>query len=118
MARFRLSAVARADLASILTTSAARWGIEGRRRYAAMLSAAMRAIAADPDGKLTRERTELLRGIRSFHIRYVRSGELESRIKRPVQVLYYRVVGPGLIEIVRVLHERMEPCRHIGSASD
>jgi plasmid stabilization system protein ParE len=28
-------------------------------------------------------------------------------------VLYYRVLVPGLIEIVRVLHERMEPSRHV-----
>jgi len=31
-----------------------------------------------------------------------------------VHVLYYRTAAPGLIEIVRVLHERMEPSRHIG----
>jgi toxin ParE1/3/4 len=30
-----------------------------------------------------------------------------------VHVLYYRVLAPGLIEIVRVLHERMEPSRHL-----
>jgi len=29
-------------------------------------------------------------------------------------VIFYRAAGPGLIEIVRVLHERMQPSRHIG----
>jgi hypothetical protein len=35
-------------------------------------------------------------------------------VRRPVHVLFYRVVRPGLVEIVRVLHERMEPSRHCG----
>jgi len=50
MARFRLSRPAQADLAGILATSAERWGLEGRRRYAAILAAAMRKVAADPEG--------------------------------------------------------------------
>jgi toxin ParE1/3/4 len=33
----------------------------------------------------------------------------------PVHVLYYRVVRPNLVEIVRVLHVRMEPSRHLGA---
>jgi plasmid stabilization system protein ParE len=33
-------------------------------------------------------------------------------------VLYYRAVAPGLIEIVRVLHERMEPSRQLSEISD
>jgi hypothetical protein len=28
-------------------------------------------------------------------------------------VLYYRITPKGIIEIVRVLHERMEPGRHL-----
>jgi plasmid stabilization system protein ParE len=28
-------------------------------------------------------------------------------------VLYYRPVAPDVIEIVRVLHERMQPRRHL-----
>jgi len=31
----------------------------------------------------------------------------------PVHVLYYRVAEEGVIEIIRVLHERMEPHRHL-----
>ena len=61
MVRFRLSRPARADLARILATSAQRWGIEGRHRYAAILAAAMRKAAADPEGLVTRDRTSLLR---------------------------------------------------------
>ena len=115
MARFRLSLLARADLAQILAVSAERWGLEGRRRYAAVLTAAMRKVAAEPDRAATRDRAELSRGVRSFHLRHARVGYSEARVGRPVHVLFYRVVRPGLAEIVRVLHERMEPSRHFGA---
>jgi toxin ParE1/3/4 len=115
MARFRLSLLARADLAQILATSAERWGIEGRRRYAVVLAAGMRKVAAEPEGPTTRERVELSRGIRSFHLRNACADRTQAQVRRPVHVLYYRAVRPGLVEIVRVLHERMEPSRHIGA---
>jgi toxin ParE1/3/4 len=114
MARFRLSLFARADLAQILATSVERWGIDGKRRYAAVLAAGMRKVAAEPEVPTTRDRVELARGIRSFHLRNTRAGSTEGKVRRPVHVLYYRVVGPGVVEIVRVLHERMEPSWHIG----
>src|SRR5262249_3272177 len=114
MARLRLSLLARADMAHILATSVERWGIQGKRRYAAILAAGMRKVAAEPDGPTTRDRAELSRGIRSFHLQHARVGDMEAKVRKPVHVLFYRVERPGLVEIVRVLHERMEPSRHIG----
>jgi toxin ParE1/3/4 len=118
MARFRLSRPAQIDLAHILAASAERWGIEGRRRYAAVLAAAIRKVAVNPESPATHERTELLTGIRSFHVRHARSNDTDTKVRKPVHILYYRVIQPGLIEIVRVLHERMEPSRHIGAGAD
>lgn len=117
MARFRLSRPAQADLTDILATSAERWGIEGRRRYAAILTTAIRKVAADPENPATRDRAELVPGIRSFHIRHARSDDSELKVRRPVHILYYRVIRSGLIEIIRVLHERMEPSRYVDEAS-
>ena len=117
MAHFRLSRPAQADLVHILATSGERWGNEAKRRYAALLASAMRKAAADPMGPLTRGRGELDAGIRSFHIRHARGDDPEATVKQPVHVLYYRAIQPGLIEIVRVLHESMEPSRHLGRAA-
>ncbi len=114
MARFRLSRPAQADLASVLAASAKQWGSEGKRRYAALLAAAMNKVAADPEGLTTRSRPELAPGIRSLHIRNARGEEPQGKVRK----LYYRVLNLGLIEIVRVLHERMEPSRHIGLETD
>jgi toxin ParE1/3/4 len=87
--------------------------MEGRRRYETLLAAGMRKVAAEPEGPATRARVDLSRGIRSFHLRHVRAGAARAKVRRPVHVLYYRVILPGLVEIVRILHERMEPRRHI-----
>jgi toxin ParE1/3/4 len=113
MARFRLARPAEIDLASILSTSARRWGAEGRQRYAAVLAAAMRQVAAEPDGPLTRKRPDLRAGIRSFHVRHARRSSEAATVRRPVHGLYYRVPETDVIEIVRVLHERMEPSQHL-----
>jgi toxin ParE1/3/4 len=113
MARFRLARPAQIDLVDILSTSAERWGPEGRQRSAAVLIAAMRQVAAEPDGPLTRKRPDLRSGIRSFHVRHARRSAEGATVRKPVHVLYYRVAEEGVIQIVRVLHERMEPSRHL-----
>src|SRR5258708_6526252 len=113
MARYRLARRAEVDISHILSTSDENWGIAGRRRYAALLTHAIRRVAAQPEGGATRARDELAPGMRSFHVRQVRQADPGTHVRRPVHVLYYRVIRPGLIEIVRVLHERMEPSRHL-----
>lgn len=113
MARFRLARPAQLDLGSILATSAERWGTDGQQRYAAVLADAMRRVADEPQGPLTKNRTELRSGVRSFHVRHARRSADAVNVRRPVHVLYYRVAQQGVIEIVRVLHERMDPSRHL-----
>jgi toxin ParE1/3/4 len=114
MARYRLTRSARRDIESILRTSEERHGREAPIRYAALLLAAMRRVAADPQGRSTSDRSELKPGIRSFHIRHSRGESREPPVANPVHVIFYRVMQPGLVEIVRVLHDRMEPSRHVG----
>jgi toxin ParE1/3/4 len=116
LARFRVSKLAQSDLARILAASESRWGPEGRHRYAALIEAAMRQVADEPEGAATRDRNVLYSGTRSLHLRQVRTGPSEARVKNPVHILYYRSVRPELVEIIRVLHERMDPSRHIGAS--
>jgi toxin ParE1/3/4 len=114
MAQYRLSEPAKADIAAILTRSEELHGKEARSRYRACLTAAMRRVADDPDGRSTVDRGEIVPGIRSFHVRHSRNESREAPVATPVHVLFYRVTQPGVIEIVRVLHDRMEPKQHIG----
>ncbi|MBJ7532771.1 type II toxin-antitoxin system RelE/ParE family toxin [Rhodomicrobium vannielii ATCC 17100] len=114
MARYRLSEPAKADIASILRTSEERHGRQAGIRYRALLTAALRRVATEPDGVSTSNRDELLAGIRSFHIRHSRTETREAPVGDPVHVIFYRAVEPGLVEIVRVLHDRMESSRRVG----
>ena len=115
MARYRLTKSARSDVGSILRTSEERHGRDARTRYGTLLLAAMRRVAEDPEGRSTSDRSDLRPGIRSFHIRHSRDQSREAPVVSPVHVVFYRVVEPGLVEIVRVLHDRMEPRVHIGA---
>lgn len=112
MRRVRVSRAAQKDLTGILTASLERWGERGRARYASLLAAAIRWAAAQPHGPLTRARPELLPEIRSVHTRHLRR---EHGVGAPVHVLFYRAGEAGSIEIIRVLHERMDPKRHLGT---
>jgi toxin ParE1/3/4 len=115
--RYRLSDPAKADIASVLRTSEVMHGSEARIRYRALLTAALRRIASDPQGRLTVDRSELAAGLRSLHIRHSRAESREAPVGDPVHVIFYRAREPGLVEIVRVLHERMEPTHHVGSGN-
>ena len=96
------------DLRAAVETSTTRWGTDAGTRYARLLQAAVDAIAAAPEGPLTKLHAGL--GVRSIHTRLVRTG---IGVRDPVHVVYYRL-STAKLEIVRVLHERMDPHRHIG----
>jgi toxin ParE1/3/4 len=115
VARHRLSDPAKADIASVLRASDTMHGREARIHYRGLLTAALRHIVADPMGLSTVDRSEFFAGLRSLHIRHGRAESREAPGRDPVHVIFYRAVEPGLIEIARVLHERMEPSRHVGS---
>jgi toxin ParE1/3/4 len=118
MARYRLSEPAKADIASLLRASEKMYGADARIRYRALLTAAMRRIAAQPQGRSTDDRSEIFAGVRSFHVRNSRGESREAPVGDPVHVIFYRAAEPGVIEIVRVLHERMQPSRHIELRDD
>lgn len=112
-ARYRLSASAKADITTLLNESAFRHGRDARERYAALILAALRRVAKAPEGRSTAARPDLRPGIRSFHIRHCRNECQKAPVGNPVHMIYYRAIEPGLVEIVRVLHDRMEPSRHM-----
>jgi toxin ParE1/3/4 len=113
--RYRLGRLAERDLAAILARSGAEFGAEGRRRYAALIARAVRDVAEDPARTGSRARHELAAGTRTYHLLHSRDrvDAGVGRVHRPRHVLVYREVGPELVEIGRILHERMDLPRHI-----
>jgi toxin ParE1/3/4 len=88
-------------------------GVKALIRYRGLLMAAFRHVAADPQGVLTVDRSGLSAGLRSLHIRHVRTESREAPVGNPVHIVFFRADKTGIVEIVRVLHERMEPVRHL-----
>ena len=111
MAGYRLSAAAQADLINILAWTHERFGESARERYEALVVAALRDVAAQPDRAGSIERPELGEGVRSWHLRLSRErARLATGIvRRPRHFLIYRMDNG------RVLHDAMEPALHLGA---
>lgn len=94
--RFVLTPRARADLDEIWDYTADRWGPEQAETYTRQLWKHIQTVADKP--ALGRECGEVRAGYRQYP-----SGS---------HVLFYRLIDAG-IDIVRILHERMDYERHI-----
>lgn len=92
MSGFLLSPAARADFTEIWDYTASRWGVDQAERYVRELTAACQGLA---DRRLT-GRT----------IDDIRAGY--SKLSVGSHFLFYRLTDTGLINIVRVLHQRMD----------
>lgn len=106
--KLRRSPPARADLKEAFRYSRAEHGDTGLRRYRALVETALQDIVADPFRLNSRDRPELARGVRSYHIRHSRDRSPEARVRVPCHVLYYRVT-PHAVTLLRVLHDAWEP---------
>jgi toxin ParE1/3/4 len=84
------------DLRRLLATSSVMWGKEQRDVYVERLMAAMSELPVHPF--LGRARDELSPGL--------------SGLRSGAHVIYYRS-DERTVMIVRLLHERMDPARHI-----
>lgn len=98
MTRFRLSAAAAADLEGIKAFSTERWGHARAKRYLSDLRDRLRWLAAAP--RRGRACPDLLDGVHSY--------------PQASHVICYRIAKKE-IEIIRVLHRRMDPLRHLAT---
>ena len=96
MPRYEFTEQAERDLKSILDYTLEQWGRAQADKYLDGIEALVDNLAANPD--LGAKRDNLLEGVLSFP--YVS------------HVLYYIKQAHG-ITILRVLHQRMDPKRHI-----
>ena len=92
----RISALAEADLMEIWRYTADRWSPEQADTYLDGLGAAFQGLAAQPS--MGARRDAVREGYRVLFV-----GE---------HAVYYRV-APAAVHVVRVLHGRMDPERHL-----
>jgi toxin ParE1/3/4 len=96
MAAWRIRERAHQDIREIAAHTDQAWGARKRRAYLRQLQNRIEELAENP--KLGIARDDVRQGYRSAHV---------GR-----HVVFYRIVGDG-IEIVRVLHDRMDLERHL-----
>ncbi|KUM40119.1 type II toxin-antitoxin system RelE/ParE family toxin [Pseudomonas sp. EpS/L25] len=114
--KYRISAEARQDLADILVYSAQHFGSAARKRYQSLLVSSFNLIAAEPYGPVSLPRDELQEGLRSLYLAHAQRGiPSEQRVGQPRHVVFYRIAADDVIEIVRLLHDLMEPKEHLAS---
>jgi toxin ParE1/3/4 len=114
MLRYRLSAAAQADVLDILAWTHEQFGEGARLRYEALLVAALRDTAQEPERVGSIPRPELGAGVRSWHLRLSRhhARTPTGPVRRPRHFLIYRF-EPGWLVVGRVLHDAMELARHL-----
>lgn len=108
--RVRLGGAAELDFANILKWSTENFGPRQSRIYRDTLVQAITELANGPDVAGSRARDEIMRGLHTLLV--ARHG------RRGSHFLMYRVATKTTIEIVRILHDRMDLQCHILSASD
>ena len=101
--RVRRSPRAKADINEVLLYTRDAWGAEQAGKYATLIDEAVEAIAENPH--LGRPRFGVRDGVLAHHIS--RPGKTASHF------LYYRIDLNGDVEVVRFLHERMDPGLHL-----
>lgn len=116
MPAYRLAAAARRDILDLLEHTHRTFGAPVRRRYEALLVRAIRDVAADPRRIGSVARPELGDGVYTYHLRHsrARARTPDGIVRKPRHILLYRFVPDAdLIDIGRVLHDAMEPERHL-----
>jgi toxin ParE1/3/4 len=111
---YRLTRAAAEDIAGILRHTLQRFGLRQHRAYERLLVRAAVMIAEQPFRPASRDRGDLLPGLRSFHL-----GHAARRRGATAHLLLYRVDrSEPRVLILRVLHEAMDPARHLADTPD
>ncbi|GAA4168347.1 type II toxin-antitoxin system RelE/ParE family toxin [Gryllotalpicola koreensis] len=97
MSGYRLTPAAQRDLSSIWDYTEDAWGPQQAETYLGEIRFAFERIAANP------ERGRACDDIRAGYRRYAIGSH----------ILFYIVAEDGQVDIVRVLHQRMDPTRHM-----
>jgi toxin ParE1/3/4 len=106
----RLAAAAELDFANILRWTAETFGARQAGLYRDAIVQAIGELADGPDVAGSKARDEILPGLRTLRI--------ARRGRRGSHFLMYRAAPKRTIEIVRILHDRMDLERHAPTGLD
>jgi toxin ParE1/3/4 len=96
MAEYRLTPAAERDLATIWTYTCQQWSVEQANRYTDILTETFAELAKSPKTAPSCDQ--------------IRSGYRRRSIE--LHMIYFRITAYG-VAIIRILHDRMDPPRHL-----
>ena len=110
--QLRLSPAATLDRDEIWFYTAKRYGFEQADTYDLLVGQALQDIAEDPERPTSRLHPEFGPDIRSYHIELSkkRSG---ARIGKPRHVVFYTFEFEGIVLVMRIIKDDMDPGRHL-----
>lgn len=97
MPNFKLSRKAKADLRSIALYTERRWGREQRNHYILQFDQCFHLLGENPN--LGQSCEDLSPGYRQY--------------PQASHHILYRVASDGVVEVIRILHQRMLPEAHL-----
>ena len=101
----RLSALAEHDIADVLRTTLDMFGPRQVEIYRAILLDALALLSSGPDIIGSAARDDIRPGLRSFHV--------AQRGRHARHFIVYRASDGMTVEILRILHDRMDLATHI-----
>ena len=117
MVEYRLTHAARADIESILARSHQQFGQQARRRYEALIVAAIRNATSHDKHPGFRPRPELGPDVFTWHLSHSRDRSAETKVSRPRHFLVCKRNADMLV-IGRVLHDAMDLTQHADVGED
>ncbi len=103
--KIRLGAAAENDFVNILRTTLDRFGPTQVEIYRSILVDALEQLSDGPELPGSAARDDILPGLRSLHV--------ARRGRRGRHFIIYRAADETTIEIIRILHDRMDLAAHI-----
>ena len=107
-----LAPAADRDIRELLAWSEQSFGERAAGRYRDLLKRALKDIAIDPRRAGYQERNDLATGVCTYHISLSRR-RAKNVVKHPRHFIVYRLPCPGVLHVVRILHDQRDLSRHI-----
>jgi len=120
MRQYAISPAAQEDIESILAWTHENFGERARLRYKSIIAQALNDVAEDPTRAGTQVRSEVDYQARTYHLRHSRRRvkDVAGTVKNPRHFILFRVQHGGVVEIVRLLHDRMDLTTQLFAGDD
>jgi toxin ParE1/3/4 len=105
-----IAPAAKADIAQILVWSDDHFGSAARKRYQALIGAAIYDLAQNPYRLGSVDRPEIAAGCRTYHLSHSRRRAARQgfKVKAPRHFIVYRIGAGATLHVARILHDSID----------